>query len=257
MISVALLASTLSGVPMATWPFEVVCEGQYEMHLQGVAANGDDAIYWSFTTVLVKTNLRGEILATAEGPYHHGDLCYHDGKVYVAWSNFFNKPGADSHVWVYDAANLELLEKHAVPEVTFGAGGMDFQQLGDRGEGHFFIIGGLPTEIDENYVYEYDEDFNFIERHVIPSGHTHLGIQTACFHDGRWWFGCYSKDGNPGLLICDADLNLLSMHNAQPSIGLIGWGEGHFLMAKHFGEKYQAKLIPMVSDEEKGLVAAE
>jgi hypothetical protein len=149
-----------------------------------------------------------------------------------------------------------LLEIHEVPEVTYGAGGMDVQ------DGHFFVIGGLPHEIDENYVYEYDTEFNHVETHVIPSGHTHLGIQTACFHgrsqtNARWYFGCYVKDGNPGLLVCDADLNLLSTHAVQPSIGLIGWGEARFLMGKHFGEAYHAKAIPMVADDERGLAQAE
>ncbi len=249
MLSLTLIASALSGVPAAPeWPFEVVCEGQYEYHLQGVATNGVDAIYWSFTTVLVKTDLEGKVLARVEGPSHHGDLCYANGRVYVAWSNFFNKPGADGQVWVYDADTLELLEKHSVPEATFGAGGMDYAN------GHFYVIGGLPTEYTENYVFEYDEQFKHVKTHVIPSGHTHLGIQTACFHDGRWWFGCYSRDGNPGLLVCDAEMKLLSMHEVSPSIGLIGWGEGRFLMAKHFGEKYQAKLLPMRVDEVAGLV---
>ncbi|MGM0491875.1 MAG: hypothetical protein ACQER1_02955 [Armatimonadota bacterium] len=251
MIGIALFASTLSGAPaVGEWPIEVVCEGQYEHHLQGIATDGK-AIYWSFTTVVVKTDLDGKVLARVEGPYHHGDLCYHDGRVYVAWSNHFNKPDADSQVWVYDAESLQLLEKHMIPEVTYGAGGMDYA------DGHFYVIGGLPHEIDENYVYEFDADFNHVETHVIPSGHTHLGIQTACFHDGRWWFGCYSREGNPGLLVCDADLNLLSMHDVQPSIGLIGWGEGRFLMAKHFGEKYQARAVPMVADEKVGLIPAD
>ncbi len=95
MCSLMLVASALSG-----WPFEVVCEGQYEYHLQGVATNGVDAVYWSFTTVLVKTDLEGKVLARAEGPSHHGDLCYANGRIYVAWSKFFNKPGADCQVWV-------------------------------------------------------------------------------------------------------------------------------------------------------------
>ncbi len=245
------LIATLSCAWSVDMPAEIVCEGQYPGHLQGVATNGVDTIYWSFTTVVVKTDLDGHVLAKVEGPYHHGDLGYADGKVYVAWSNQFNKPGSDSKVYVYDAEDLELLEIHEVPEVTYGAGGLDAKG------GHFFVIGGLPDEIDENYVYEYDADFNHVQTHVIPSGHTHLGIQTACFHEDRWWFGCYTTEGSPGLLVCDADLELLSTHDVQPSIGLIGWGEGRFLMAKHFGEKWQAKLVPMVADEDRGLAPAE
>ena len=245
-----VLLTTLSCAYGAEMPDEIVCEGQYPHHLQGIATDGE-AIYWSFTTVLVKTDLDGQVLARAEGPYHHGDLCYHDGRVYVAWSNHFNKPDADSQVWVYDAESLELLEKHMIPVVTYGAGGMDYA------DGRFYVIGGLPHEIEENYVYEFDAEFNHLKTHVIPSGHTHLGIQTACFHDDRWWFGCYSRDGNPGLLVCDAEMNLLSMHDVQPSIGLIGWGEGRFLMAKHIGEKWQAKAVPMVADDELGLAPAD
>ncbi len=251
MLSIALAASTLTAVPVAPeWPFEIVCEGQYENHLQGMATNGVHEFYWSFTTDLVKTDREGNVLAQIEVPYHHGDCCYYDGRVYVAWSDKFNQPGANSKVYVYDADDLELLEIHEVPEVTFGAGGMDHRN------DHFFIIGGLPTEYEENYVYEYDADFNHLKTHVIESGHTHLGIQTACFHDNRWWFGCYTKDGSPGLLVCDTKMNLLSTHEVQPSIGLVGWGRGRFLMAKHFGEKYQAKAVPMVADDERGLIPA-
>lgn len=249
MLGVALVASALTGTWLADLPKEIVCEGQYPYHLQGVAWNGVDAIYWSFTTRLVKTDLDGKVLADIEVPSHHGDLCVANDRVYVAWSNYFNRPDADSKVYIYDA-DLALLEIKSVPEATYGAGGMDYQ------DGHFFIIGGLPTEIEENYVFEYDGDFNHVQTHVIPSGHTHLGIQTALFHDDHWWFGCYSRDGNPGLLVCDADLNLVGGHAVSPSIGLIGWGAGQFMMAKHFGEKFQAKLIPMVADEESGLVKA-
>ena len=43
---------TLRGVPA-----EIVCEGQYTHHLQGITGNGVDTIYWSFTTVLARTCL--------------------------------------------------------------------------------------------------------------------------------------------------------------------------------------------------------
>ena len=244
------LMATLSCAPWGDVPAEIVCEGQYPHHLQGIATNGIDEIYWSFTTVLVKTDLEGNVLARVEGPYHHGDLCYADGKVYVAWSNHFNKPDADSKVYIYDAEDLTLLEIRDVPEVTFGAGGMDAH------DGHFFIIGGLPEGYEENYVYEYDGEFNHLETHVIPSGYTRLGIQTALIHDGYWWFGCYRVDGKKGLLKTDLAFELVGIYDVSPAIGLIGWGEGQFLMAQHFGEKWHAKAVPMVADEERGIVPA-
>ncbi|MHB8994872.1 MAG: hypothetical protein ACYC63_06460 [Armatimonadota bacterium] len=229
---------------------EIVCEGQYPKHLQGIAGNGVDTLYWSFTDVLVKTDLKGKVVARAEVPTHHGDLCLVNDKLYVAWSNRFNVPGADSHVYIYDANTLSLLGTVPVPEVTFGSGGMDYR------EGHFYIIGGLPPGYEENYVYEYDGQFHYLKTHVLPSGYTKLGIQTACFHDDHWWFGCYTVEGEKGLLKADSELKLVGMYDVSPAIGLVGWGPGLFLMAEHFGEKWQAKVVPMVADEELGLVAA-
>ena len=72
----------------------------------------------------------------------------------------------------------------------------------------FLVIGGLPENIDENYAYEYDAEFRFVQRHVIASGHTHLGIQTACRTDDGWLFGCYGKR----LLRVDDSFRLLGNH---------------------------------------------
>ncbi len=246
--TLSLLALTFAAACAAQEapPPEIVCDGRYpDGHLQGLATNGE-ALYWSFTTTLVKTDLQGKLLMVIPVPNHHGDLCVVGGKVYVAWSNKFNEPGADSKVYIYAAEDLKLLEVKSIPEVTFGAGGMDYR------EERFYLVGGLPEEYEENYVYEYDLDFRFVKRHVLPSGHTNLGIQTACFHDGYWWFGCYG----PGLIKADADLKLLGVYEVSPSIGLIGAGPGRFWMAQHFGENYQAKLVPMIADEQEGLVPA-
>ncbi|MEN6645420.1 MAG: hypothetical protein ABFE08_23500 [Armatimonadia bacterium] len=248
MFGLLLTAATLSGVPLTELPAEIICDGQYPLHLQGVTGNGKDTLYWSFTNMLVKTDLQGKVLAQVAVPSHHGDLCLAGDKVCVAWSNKFNTPGADSKVYVYDAANLSLLAIRPVPEVTFGAGGLDYQG------GHFFVIGGLPKDYNENHVYEYDGEFRYLQTHVLPSGYTNLGIQTACFHDNYWWFGCYTVEGKKGLLKADSNLKLVATYDISPAVGLVGWGEGHFLMAKHFGEKWHAKLVPMVSDDKRGLV---
>jgi hypothetical protein len=228
---------------------EIVCEGQYPKHLQGIAGNQVDTLYWSFTDILVKTDLQGKVLAKVEVPTHHGDLCLAGDKLYVAWSNKFNQPGADSKVYIYDADDLSLLTIVPVPEVSFGSGGVDYR------DGHFYIIGGLPKGYEENYVYEYDGQFQYLKTHVLPSGYTNLGIQTACFHDGYWWFGCYTVEGKKGLLKADSELKLAGIYDVSPAIGLVGWGEGRFLMAEHFGEQWHAKVVWMVADEEAGLVA--
>ena len=204
----------------------VQCDGTYRHHLQGICTNDRDAIYWSFTTTLVKTDTTGKVLKQLPVGNHHGDLCHVDGKLYVA-VNFgrFNDPkgNADSWVYVYDAGDLSLLAKHETQEAFHGAGGIGFR------DGHFFVVGGLPDTVDENYVYEHDAEFKFVKRHVIKSGHTHLGIQTAAFANGQWWFGCY---GDPKvLLVTDENFKMKGRYEFDCSLGIVGLPDGRLLSA--------------------------
>jgi hypothetical protein len=203
----------------------VICEGSYQRHLQGICVD-DKAIYWSFTTTLVKTDLDGKRIKQIPVVNHHGDLCFHEGKLYVAVNlGKFNDPkgNADSWIYIYDAASLDEIARHEVQQVFHGAGGIGFR------EGRFFVVGGLPGDIQENYVYEYDQEFKFIRRHAVNSGQTRLGIQTATFaHDG-WWFGCY---GTPKiLLVTDADFNMKGRYEFDCSLGIVGIGDGRLLSA--------------------------
>ncbi len=230
----------------------IKCAGVYAHHLQGVCTEASQAIYWSFTTTLVKTDFAGRVLKSIPVANHHGDLCHAAGKIYVAVNlGKFNDPAgnADSWVYVYDAKTLSLLAKHETQEVFHGAGG-----IGCRG-GRFFVVGGLPDGVPENYVYEYDADFSFVAKHVIPSGHTVLGIQTATFSAGSWWFGCY---GGPQILLkTDANFKMQGRYEFDASLGIVGRRSGGFLVAKGWrikGEGNYGQLAPAVADEKKGLV---
>ncbi|HOF39056.1 MAG TPA: hypothetical protein PLD73_03210 [Candidatus Hydrogenedentes bacterium] len=217
----AILVAGLSQGPATQ---EIVCPGTYGGHLQGLATDNEQNIYWSFTVALVKTNRSGELLKTVSAPSHQGDLTWVDGKVYVAVNlgKFNQEPGqADSWVYIYDDQDLTLLEKKAVPELVHGAGGMAFH------EGKFIVVGGLPVGYSENYAYEYDRDFNFVKRHVIQSGYTKMGIQTTCWFDGAWWFGCYEDD--KGLLKTDEHFTLLGRFNPNYSVGIAPWTDGNCL----------------------------
>ena len=201
------------------------CEGFYPHHLQGVCTDGE-AIYWSFTTQLVKTDLDGKLLSKVDVVNHHGDPCYSDGRIYVAVNlGKFNDPAgnADSWVYVYDARSLKELPRHETQEAVYGAGGIGVRN------GHFFVVGGLPASIDENYVYEYDGDFAFLKRHEIASGQTLLGIQTATFAHDRWWFGCY---GNPQeLVVTDAEFQFQGKYVFNCSLGIEALPDGQLLVA--------------------------
>ena len=204
----------------------VQCAGYYPGHLQGVAVDGTGAIYWSFTTVLVKTDSTGQVQLSVDVASHHGDLTHIDGQLLVAVNlGQFNQPAgaADSWIYVYRADDLQFVAKHPVAEVVHGAGGMAHD--GDR----VLVVGGLTLGTNENYLYEYDRSFQFIKRHVLDSGYTVLGIQTAEFAGGRWWFGCY---GSPKqLLVVDRDLNLESRSDFDASLGIVAIGADQFLVA--------------------------
>ena len=230
-------------------PAQVVCPGTYGAHLQGIAVDESNAIYWSFTITLVKTDATGHLLATNSVPYHHGDLTFQAGRIYVAVNlgDFNLEAGhAKSWVYVYDAEKLTLISKHSVPEVVHGAGGIGHHS------GHFFVVGGLPKGHEENYVYEYDDSFRFLKKYVIKSGYTNMGIQTACFSQGYWWFGCY---GNT-LLKTDGSFQLLGKYDFDCALGIAGLADGRFLIGRsllkenlHGGQVLSAKM-----DRAKGLV---
>ena len=204
----------------------IQCEGDYQYHLQGVARDQEKNLYWSFTTELVKTDAAGKLITKVDVANHHGDLTYRGGKVYVAVNlGEFNQPmgKADSWVYVYDAESLEEVARHWTPEVVHGAGGIAFK------DGTFYLVGGLPDGVFENYVYEYRSDFRFIKRHVIESGWTQMGIQTAEWYAGAWWFGCY---GDPRtLLTTNASFRLTGRFPFDCSLGIVAGGAKQFLVA--------------------------
>jgi len=228
---------------------EIVCEGTYHSHLQGIATDGE-AIYWSFTRDLVKTDLAGKLLARVAVRSHHGDLTCHEGRLYVAvnFGAFNQEPGKeDSWVYVYKAADLSLVAKHPVAELVHGAGGMACRK------GRFAVIGGLPTTHKANYVYEYDERLKFVRRHVLPSGYTRLGIQTACYADGFWWFGCYGKK----LLKADAAFRLVGQYDCDCGVGLVKLAEGRYLVGRCFDQSRRGKAFIARPHPTKGFVPAE
>jgi hypothetical protein len=205
----------------------IVCEGDYERHLQGVAVDAEGDIFWSFTTALVKTDAAGKKLIEVPVADHHGDVTWEDGVLYVAVNlGQFNEWAgkADSWIYLYDSETMEFLSRQPVPEVVHGAGGMA------KKDGHYFVVGGLPDGVEENYIYEYDEQFRFVERHKLASGWTLYGIQTAEWHDDTWWFGCYGY--TRPMLKADGDFRLTGYFLFDFSLGIVGVGPERYLVAE-------------------------
>ena len=195
----------------------IPCEGSYDGHLQGLATDGN-ALYWPFTKTIVKTDLEGKVLASTRQPPHQGDCCVKDGVLYVAVNlgRFNTETSAVSEVWAYDTGTLSLKNKWKVPELVHGAGGITCK--GDR----FYVVGGLPPTHTRNYVYEYTPDFKFVQRHVLETGYTVLGIQTAAMIRGEFIFGCYSNKQHPiQTLACPVDLKSFKRITERTDVGLV------------------------------------
>lgn len=112
----------------------------------------------------------------------------------------------------------------------------------------------VPEGVQENYAYEYDADFKFVKKHVLDSGPTQLGIQTAAFADGHWWFGCY---GAPKILLkADASLQKVVRFEFDCSLGNVPVGSGKFLVARGGStedKSHMGRLVLTEADREHGL----
>ena len=178
-------------------------------HLQGVACDGE-AIYWSFTTSLVKTDLTGaNKLAEVEVPSHSGDLCVHRGKVYVATEEgrYVRESNFKQEVRVYDAATLNLLKKYNI-DADCAAKGLLSSAI-EYANGRFWLAMGQEegSTDTKNYVLEYTPSFEYVATHELATGNTQYGLQTIAYHDGKFYIGTYSGANVPAsAFICDSDL---------------------------------------------------
>jgi hypothetical protein len=81
---------------------------------------------------------------------------------------------------------------------------------------------------EKNFVYEYDARFNLKKIHELESGPTRLGIQTAAWFKGFWYFGCYASEAHPDGVVLKAEmaangyLQLVDSYGMDMSYGLIG-----------------------------------
>jgi hypothetical protein len=223
-------------------PSEVVCDGQYKGHLQGVALD-EQFIYWSHTVTLVKSDLEGKLVKQVEVASHHGDLTLAQGKLYVAVElGAFNQLAGASEPWVYiyDPIDLRLLERIEVPQLVHGCGAISYHD--DR----FLLAGGLPESYRQNYLFEFDSRLNFIARHELASGYTKLGIQTLARVEGHWWLGCYGAPVNPGLLQVNDAFEVVAHSSSDFSYGIAQWSEGDQVMqGQCFEGRTRGKLVSL------------
>ena len=234
MFAVLLTVFAFADTVASELPAKIKCEGVYGGHLQGTDAQGTN-IWWSFTKKIVRTDLTGRVLASCDAPSHQGDLCVKDDTLYVAVNRgrFNTETAGVSFVYSFDA--VTLLQKKVWPlDMPMGAGGITWR------DDKFYVVGGLTPTRNHNYVHEYDANFNLVKRHVLESGYTVLGIQTATFMDGEFLFGIYGGKGNPsGVLRCSPDLKTIRRYTCRGAVGF----------AKINGRIYTGFTMPVKGDK--------
>ena len=183
-----------------------VSSGAY--HLQGVACDGE-AIYWSFSTSLVKTDLTGtNKLAEVEVPMHSGDLCVHRGKVYVATDEgmFVRETNLKQEIRVYDANTLQRVKIYNI-DADCTSHGFHVSAIEYANNRFWLAMGRNEDSTDtKNYVMEYTPSFELVATHELATGNTQYGLQTIAYHDGKFYVGTYSGANVPAsAFICDSD----------------------------------------------------
>jgi hypothetical protein len=232
---------TLTLRPLAGQDY-IECEGAYVNHLQGVTTNGANAIYWSFTDKLVKTDTAGRAIKTIDVLNHHGDLTYANGRIYVAVNDMVSSPPGEFNafnannpprqwIYAYDANTLAEVAKYPVPQLLYGAGGIAYH------DDKFLVVGGLPPGHTANYVHQYNAAFEYLGPRNLPTGYTFRGIQTAEFAHGSWWFGTYHDlNGNTAtrqLFRYNEPLSSFRQSSLDASLGLALLPDGTFLVGKN------------------------
>ena len=191
-VRIAVLAA-VAALTGAAYADTIRCGETGVEHLQGVTCDGTH-IYWSFTTKIVKTDLTGAVVTSADVPGHSGDLCVHLGKLYVATDEgkYVRASNFKQEVRVYDTATLKLLKVYNL-DADFVPRGFEISCI-EYANGRFWIPAGFDENVvdEKNYVMEYTPSFELVAVHELPTGSTQYGIQTIAYHDRYFYMGNYA-----------------------------------------------------------------
>jgi hypothetical protein len=135
---------SLSTGPMRTEkPGRITLEGNdFRAHVQGVCTDGTN-IYWSMTYDLVKTDMSGRELARYSDKFHMGDLCWHNGRIYVGVNRTAERgTRRGDEVWVFEPGKLERVKTYPTPQTIWCNNGIEW--CGNS----WWIIGNLSHLCD-------------------------------------------------------------------------------------------------------------
>ena len=182
---------------------EIVLPGEYPGHLQDCCWDGREFIYWAHTWQIIKTDLRGNIVAKIDAEWHNAGCELKDGVLYVAVCPTAEPHGGKILPWgpqsqlqvnEYDAQTLQFRKKHLLP-VADRAGSLAVLKDGS------FVVGCLrPGDITPSQVrfHHLSADLQLLSTHLLDHVKVKMGIETIHLHDGILYMSCY---GGPTLLV--------------------------------------------------------
>ena len=202
-------------------------------HLQGLVTDKKH-LYWSFTRKLVKTDLRGKVVAALDVAYHHGDLAYHDGRIYVSFFTLGDK--AQNKVLVYDTKDLSLVEQHDVK------GGKGYNGGLEHYDNHFYLgedfqgASGRPLEIRQ-----FDMDFKFIKAYTLVDKKRQAGSENIARFANSWWVSSYDPD--IPMLRLDDNFRVVETFSSGFPFGFFHWNANTVLVGQPGKTKNKAQWL--------------
>ena len=108
--SLILMVMTVSGIKAQQWPDSIATGPFRAGHIQGMAIDKEKGyVYCSYTTMLVKTDLQGNILGTVTGLLGHlGDLDFHAGSRRVYGSLEYKNDAIGKGILQMENSNRKL-----------------------------------------------------------------------------------------------------------------------------------------------------
>jgi len=188
---------------------------KYAGHLQGLSCD-ENAIYWSFTDRILKTDWNGKEIAEVPIDSHSGDCCLVNGKLYFSVLLRDRKKVAQKggNSWIYVmSTDLKLLKTIPVPEAK-NPDGITWL------DGTFYIASDVVGHDlhSSNPIICYDENFKFKKRYILKTGaDTRYGVQTMTTYKDQLLISNYSS--KPTFLI-SKDCNVLKQFTIDGSTGI-------------------------------------
>ena len=187
--------------------FEEKCDGAF-WHVQGIAIS-DDAVYCGLLKNIVKFDLAtGKCLKGVSAPYHTGDVCWHNGRLYT--SVLLNLEAARKNpsevrgvIQVYDE-DLNLIRAREFPMGFDGIAALDGVLYLGRG--------AIKDEIGRTcrIVRVKEETLEFIDEVEIEPGFEFRFAVQDVATDGRHLFlSFYPVKGPVGVAVYTKDLRLV------------------------------------------------